>query len=424
MATGVRTRKPAATRAKRVPAAPPLTVPGYAHFGGKHHETGHVRNILDHLGVTSPHTGKPYSEEMLLGIGGGVGCGYLLFEVGGATCLLVGGRHLWQSTKAEFIQGICGRIGGRLTTKEAGSQRDADENLHEALERGRAAVVWVGQAGLPYHCLPIEWLKGFVYCIVVYGFDAAGGVYLVGDRSRSPFTVTARDLAVARPAIISLKSRTLLIDPPSRPPDLAKAVKDGIQACLNGMTKPPGATFGLSALTRWADLLTNAKDPKGWPRAVPAGRPLLEALSRIYQGIETDGTGGGAFRGMYADFLIEAAEVAGRPAFLEVAKLYREAAAAWSGLAAAALPDSVTLLKETRMLLARKNRLFEEKGPGAIPEMTTIEERLGAMRAAAAKEFPLTPGDALDLQAGLAKRLEEIHRQESAAIEALRAAAL
>ena len=50
-----------------------MLVQDYAQFGGKHCETGSLKNVLAHLGVTAPHTGRPFSEEMLLGIGGGVG---------------------------------------------------------------------------------------------------------------------------------------------------------------------------------------------------------------------------------------------------------------------------------------------------------------------------------------------------------------
>jgi hypothetical protein len=422
MATASRTRAKPVKKIAAASAAPSLLVQEYRHSGGKHHETAHLRNILDHLGVRSPHDGKPYTEEMLLGIGGGIGAGYFLYEMCGCVWLSIGGRHLWQSTKAEFIQGICGRIGGRVTTKEAGGQRAAVENLHEALGRGRPAIVWVGLAGLPYHAVPIEWLKGITYSVVVYGFDPKKDQYLIGDRSKRTFTISAKDLAVARPAVDSLKSRTLVIDPPSKPPDLARAVKDGIQACLNGMTKPPMGNLGLSAFAKWGDLITSEKDPKGWPRALPPGRPLHEALSRVYQCIETEGTGGGAFRGMYADFLDEASGVLEKPALKSTAALYRELSAAWSALADAALPDDVPFLKETRDLHSRRTQLFEEKGPDGVEEMTRLWNRLDEMKRLSEREFPLRPQEITALLASLRKQIEAIHRMESGAVDALRAA--
>src|SRR5262249_30835061 len=208
----------------------------FSRFGGKHHETAGLANVLAHIGVASPHTGPPYSEEMLLRVGGGVGTRDLLFAMCGDTLLQIGSRHHWQSTKAEFLQGIGGRLGLRMTTKEAGGRKAATENLHEALDSGRPAFVWVGQAGLPWHALPIEWLKGFVYCVVVYGFDAKTGRYRIADRCGRPCSIGADALMTARLAIDSLRGRTLIVDPPAKPPDLRKAVRDGILACLQGMT--------------------------------------------------------------------------------------------------------------------------------------------------------------------------------------------
>jgi hypothetical protein len=46
-------------------------LPDYEHFHGRHPETGSVHNILSYQGVSAPHTGKPYSEAMLLGVSGG-----------------------------------------------------------------------------------------------------------------------------------------------------------------------------------------------------------------------------------------------------------------------------------------------------------------------------------------------------------------
>ncbi len=43
-----------------------LVVSGFKQFGGKHCETASLRNVLDYNRL-------PLSEEMLLGLGGGVG---------------------------------------------------------------------------------------------------------------------------------------------------------------------------------------------------------------------------------------------------------------------------------------------------------------------------------------------------------------
>jgi hypothetical protein len=50
-----------------------MILDGYEPRGGKHPETAALKNVLAYHGVTAPHTGQPFSEEMLLGVGEG-GC--------------------------------------------------------------------------------------------------------------------------------------------------------------------------------------------------------------------------------------------------------------------------------------------------------------------------------------------------------------
>ena len=59
------------------------TLPKYKHFDGRHWETRTVQNYFAYNGVKAPHTGKPYTEAMLIGISGGVLMGYFSFAYKG-----------------------------------------------------------------------------------------------------------------------------------------------------------------------------------------------------------------------------------------------------------------------------------------------------------------------------------------------------
>jgi len=50
-----------------------ITLDGYQMIGGVHADTASIKNILAFHGVRAPHTGKPFTEAMVLGIGGGLG---------------------------------------------------------------------------------------------------------------------------------------------------------------------------------------------------------------------------------------------------------------------------------------------------------------------------------------------------------------
>ena len=48
-------------------------------FTGRHWETGSIHNAFAMQGIKAPHTGRPYSEALLLGISGGIPFGDFTF---------------------------------------------------------------------------------------------------------------------------------------------------------------------------------------------------------------------------------------------------------------------------------------------------------------------------------------------------------
>ena len=68
--------------------------------GGLDGDTAAFANVLANLGVVAPHTGEPLTEAMVLGVGGGLGAGYILWEFDTlpfrARVLTLGFRRLWQ----------------------------------------------------------------------------------------------------------------------------------------------------------------------------------------------------------------------------------------------------------------------------------------------------------------------------------------
>jgi hypothetical protein len=77
-----RTGEPYVTARRHVvgEAEEPRLDHGYRLRGGVHPDTSAVANVLAHHGVIAGHTGAPLTEAMVLGIGGGLGAGYILWE--------------------------------------------------------------------------------------------------------------------------------------------------------------------------------------------------------------------------------------------------------------------------------------------------------------------------------------------------------
>src|SRR5688500_4114204 len=103
------------------------TISSYQQFGGTHPETAALANMLAALGVNAPHTNQPLSEAMLLGVAGGLGAGYILWEFkehGAVKVLVLGFRNRWQYLVA-FFQDLCNRLGAAAIFRETGSRATA-----------------------------------------------------------------------------------------------------------------------------------------------------------------------------------------------------------------------------------------------------------------------------------------------------------
>ncbi|HZT32148.1 MAG TPA: BtrH N-terminal domain-containing protein [Bryobacteraceae bacterium] len=396
-----------------------MKIEGYRQFGGKHCETGSLKNVLAHHGVEAPHSHAPFSEEMLLGIGGGIGFSYWVFQAGVGPSFFAGTRHA--DPKAEFLAQVCARLGLRVAVRETSSPKRGKEDLLSALASGHPAIARGDMAALPYMGVPPDAHFGG-HTFVIYGTDEATDRIFIADRPNRPVTVHAAELAAARASRhkpFPPDHKLFLVEPPRVPirlEMLRRAILKGISDCCLHMLKPPLQNLGLKGLLKWADLVRNSGDPKGWPQVFAPGPPLYGALLATFLSIEISGTGGGAFRSMYAAFLAEAAAVLDDPSLELVSGQFRQVAGLWSELAAAALPEEVALFRETRGLVAERNCVFERQEPGAAERMRQINRRLEQIQAEIKSAFPLEPAAVSGLLEDLSARIRAIHAAEQDAL--------
>ena len=113
----------------------------YTQIGGIHPETATMTNVLANQGFVSPHNGRPLSEAMVLGIAGGLGCGYILWEFKKyeSAILVMGFQNKWNYT-TEFMQNFCNRVGVQAQFLETGGAKTAVKHLDKALADGRFPI--------------------------------------------------------------------------------------------------------------------------------------------------------------------------------------------------------------------------------------------------------------------------------------------
>ena len=396
-------------------------------FDGRHWETGSIQNALTLQGIKAPHTGKPYSEALLLGIGGGIAFGYFTFEYEGHL------PHVALLTRNTFhpFSTILERLGIAQDTLQTNRAETAERNLRDTLESGLFPIVWADQFSLPYNGLPAnETMWGMMPILAV---EVENETVTIADRSSRPFHLSMAELTKARGRVKKDKYRILTLDVPQTA-KLAGAVHQGIYQAIRLFTEEPprGArhNFGFAAYERLAEMLVNTRNKQSWERFFPPGIRMYHALAGspvqpgAYHWIMNWGSADGAERGLYADFLLEAAQILKKPALKKPAEKFRESYRLWLQFAEALLPDGIPLLGESKELLRKKHEIFVHKGEAALTDIREINARLKELLALSERHFPLVGGRAVEFRANLQEILLEIGAVEHEAINLMQKAIL
>jgi Butirosin biosynthesis protein H, N-terminal/Domain of unknown function (DUF4872) len=390
----------------------------YELLGGVHPDTHAIAGVLANRGLLAPHTGRPLSEAMVLGVGGGLGAGYILweFKAHDQRSLVLGFRNSWQYPD-RWATKTCRRLGVPAAVHETGSAAKAEADLRAAVTQGVPAIAWADQQLLGYRHLP-AWLEGYGgQPVTVYGIDDDAGVALVDDRNRAPLTVPLDALAAARARVGSYRQRLLVLDAPAAELDLdglRTAVRDGLAEQVEHLGQR-SESFSLPAFRKWARLLTDTRNAKAWPKVFADRVSLFDACLSVYENLEpAAGSDGGNLRGLYAEFLDEAAGLLDAPALTGVAGAYREAADRWHEVAEVALPADRDPFAEARRLTDRLQAEVE-RGDAGRPEAAETAERLWALRDRWRPRFPGDDADVDRLLADLAAAVAAAGDAEEAA---------
>jgi len=381
---------------------------GWTLRGGVHPDSANVANALANL--ESP---MKISEAMVLGIGGGLGAGYILWEFAAhrGPILVIGYRYRWNYI--DWTQRTLDRLGVAHRVSGTSGPAGAAAALTSTLAAGRPAIVWPDRQLVGYWHLPSHLEAQGGHPVIVYA--TVDGSVRVDDRNHAPLTVDRAVLDRARARVSSYRNHLVVVDQAAAP-DLEPLVRAGIADCV-AQLGGDSASFAVPAWRKWARLLTDTRNAKAWPRVFADGIGLVGALLSIWEGVEPVGSNGGHLRGLYADFLDEAAPRLGRSgdAARSAAAAFRVAAAAWHDVAEAALPADVPEYARLRELTAEVAAGVAAGDDGAGARAAASVE-LWSLRAEYDRKPPVEPDFA-----ALAGRVGAVYEAELAAVDALRA---
>ena len=397
------------------------TASGYRLRGGLHPETATLANVLANQDVVSGVTGEPLTEAAILGIGGGLGAGYILWEFKshGGPILTLGFRNQWQYPSIPGWTGkTLDRLGIEPDLHETGGTKRAREALDARLHAGVPVIAAVDLQSVGTWGQPPAMSGVFGLVVVVFGRDADGS-YLVDDRGQSPFRVPPATMAAARGRIGSFKHRIvgLRTTPGPIPAErLRAALRAGLEDQVDHL-RSPSDSFSLPAWRKWARLMTDARNAKAWPRVFADGRGLFGSLSALHESVDGGvGPWGGHLRELYAASLDEAAIALDNPALGDAARAWRGVADQWEELADAAVPPDLDGAADAVEAVEALHEAVMAGEPGRS-RVSAAAETVSAIRDRYADAFPLPPDRVTAILEDLGERLGAIYGAEVDALD-------
>ena len=285
-------------------------IDNFVPLSGKHSTTCAIRQVLQ---FSSIH----FSEELIFGLACGLSFNY--FEFKGLPYPMISGRIRPRIFEETFSR----NAGIDLQYIKTSSEQKAWKDLKTKINQNVPVVTFVDTGALNYFHLPDGFFFGS-HCVVVFGIDEEEGVVYISDRDRVGFPITfspdeqPQDFhkipidefikarcSIAKPfspenAWLNIDSSKFLFISKNQ---LYAAIRENMYQYLN----PPLKNVGLSGILYFSEVM---REWENWS-SHKLRHAALNAFIKIDQ---IGGNGGGAYRKMYGNFLLESATLLSAPA--------------------------------------------------------------------------------------------------------------
>jgi len=287
------------------------------------------------------------SEEMLLGLGSGMG--FMYWHQKGVDPFIGGRVNLERPNEEGLERTVSRRLGVKASSFYTTSTRKAEKTLLGLLEAQQPVMLQVDMGYLPYFDFGGEEYHFGYHVIVVAGYNPETRQILIADRELELHPISWEDLARARGSKhkpFPPKHHWYTFDFSKYHPPIKEDVLHSIQEVAAGMLEPPISNFGVKGIRK------AAKQILKWPDVLDT-ETLRRTCFNTFIFIDAiGGTGGGIFRYMYGRYLDEAAGITGISELGKAGKELKAIGDHWQEVAeifkhAFELGDPAILLPET-----------------------------------------------------------------------------
>lgn len=296
-------------------------LPGFKSLTTHHCFTGSMRHIYEFHGC-------PISEDLLLGLGAGIG--FIYWHVKG-TLPFYGGRANVGRPGEEGLAKTAGRrTGVRVESFQTGSARKAEKALFEMLEAGEPVMIHVDMGLLPYFDFGGHEYHFGRHIVLVAGYDPETRQVLIADRDEELHPVSLEDLARARGSKFKPfppQHTWYTFDFSGKRPPQPEEVRQAIREVTAAMLEPPITNLGVKGIRK------AVKRTLKWPESMDEEQLRLACFNVFIMIDAQGGTGGGLFRYMYSRFLQKAAEITEDDRMIAVADEFQHIGDRWQMVA-------------------------------------------------------------------------------------------
>lgn len=295
--------------------------------GGKHCITNALMQVFDYY-----H--RPLSEAMLFGIGSGLSFTYINL----AHSPMISGR----SKPIEFEAKLAERLGVRIKCRQPKNYPVALAKTKKMIQQNKPVLIYVDMPFLDYLNMNRNSHFGG-HAVVLFGYDDENQEFYLTDRDSADYPirtpkgkiacdyhrVSYQEMERARNSNFRpfpANNKYLEFDFSSyegiQKRELIAAIKDTCESML----RSPAKLLGINGIIKFSQEILKWK-------SFDQSKREIAGITNYFQISEDGGTGGGAFRKMYGEFLIEGNQLFNNHRIEQIGQGFMKLGEAWDSLA-------------------------------------------------------------------------------------------